>query len=398
MDTYQSDFAIEPKQVAKRTIWCGVVFALVVLLLTLNLLPPVDIHYDVRSEVLVSQTRYDQLVELAARDAEVWIDSETRPIVVTEVKLLDQAAGQDLAGASNQSSVLLVEVNTRWACSFSEDILRSWLDEGSRGKAVLADDGLSKRSSIARWNVRAAEHYAARHAYLSRQDKPGLAVSTPATSFTLTSQDKPTVPVSLASLQSASGGVRTGGSSSPSAQDDEPLKKLSAQVASARQELASVQSARQAGLDKALGLFEFAQPASLQPVSTQIPFWMAASVIVLGCSAAFTAGYFQLRLYAGSSNDPSTVAEQLSRMGVPVTGAVKIGADDTEQSDWMDFAKRQASKATRQAGRHLTRNSEWALWFWVYMIAIRFVLDSMWRSVLLESPLAALGRVIVGLP
>jgi hypothetical protein len=56
------------------------------------------------------------------------------------------------------------------------------------------------------------------------------------------------------------------------------------------------------------------------------------------------------------------------------------------------------SSVRRRLTQQLLALSELVVMFWCLAIAIRVVLDPLWRAMLWESPLAALGRLFFGLP
>ena len=57
----QADLAVESHLLMRRATWGGIVFALGILLTALNLVPPVDIHYRIISQAVVSNARLVQL-------------------------------------------------------------------------------------------------------------------------------------------------------------------------------------------------------------------------------------------------------------------------------------------------------------------------------------------------
>jgi hypothetical protein len=83
---------------------------------------------------------------------------------------------------------------------------------------------------------------------------------------------------------------------------------------------------------------------------------------------------------------------------VPIAARLELHCDDEQAVDWVESATRGATQAGRRTGRRLTQLSEIALGFWTVLLLTRFFLDSMWRDVLISSPLAALGRLMVGMP
>ncbi|GAB5405992.1 MAG: hypothetical protein Aurels2KO_42230 [Aureliella sp.] len=370
--------------------------------------------------MFVSQYRFEHLQKLAQRDAEAWLEGQTAPIQLMGIKVLDQSeagtAPKVQLGDSEPRSgeVLLVEVKTQWQTSVSQQQLLDWLDENSQPEIEQVDDSLATQRSVASWKLRAAEHYISRKNYLAPvADQDAVAdAGTSRDKFTLaagSAQPK----VGFASLsrqspaESVSSSTSEGGSSQPVAvvvggeaaeENTSVAAQLEQELLLAKSELDSIQSTWQERLAGRAGALEVAQPTDLNPTSSPIPLWMAASIIILGCCSAASAGWFQHRLQAGGIFDPARVASQMADDGVPVLTSVHLDDRYAASGDWSDRLRRNASVARRFLAARIVRLSEYALWFWVYMIAFRLVLDPMWRSVLLESPLAALGRVLVGMP
>lgn len=416
-----SDNNIESRRLMRTSTWCGIVCGLLIVLTALNFVPPVDVTYTARSEVFVSQVRFEQLEKLAHRDAENWFEDEAAPIRLMGIRVLDESiadrklALSDLNDSSGQ--LLLVELKTHWLKNFSDEQLVDWLDERTRPRIEQVDASLAKENSFAKWKVRVAEHYIARDDHVSLDS---LAASKNRTKFTLATGSTTKPKVGFATLTSTVGSAGslgyTVGGDSPEAEDASSVEsvatshdlngdvsesgrdKLQQQLLLAKADLGSVESRWQQRMAGTAGTLEIAQATRLDATSSPIPLWLAASVLILGGCAAASAGWIQHRLQAGSVYDPTRVARELSKSGVEVLGRVQLDVRYLTTNDVADRARLNASKLGRFIGARIQRIGEWALWFWVYMITFRLVLDPMWRSVLFESPLAALGRVLVGMP
>lgn len=407
---------IESRKLMRTSTWCGIVFGLLIVLTALNFVPPVDVTYIARSEVFVSQVRFEQLERLAHRDADYWFDDDTSAIRLMGIRVLDESiadkklTSSDLNDASGQ--LLLVELKTRWQRSFSDEQLVDWLDERTQPRIDQVDASLAYENSRAKWKVKLAEHYLARDEHVSLK---GLGAGN-RTKFTLAAGSTAKPKVGFATLTTEVDsqepeGYSVGGSfreteetpSFNSAVVSHDLnasgrEQLQQQLLLAKADLGAVQSQWQKRMAGTAGTLEIAQATHLDATSSPIPLWLAASVLILGCCAAASAGWVQHRLQAGRVYDPARVAGALSKSGLPVLGSVELDVRYLTSNDLADRARLNASKFARFIGARIQRISEWALWFWVYMIAFRLVLDPMWRSVLCESPLAALGRVLVGMP
>lgn len=375
----------------KRAAWCGVVFALVVLITTLNLMPPVGIRYQVRSEILLSESRFTALQETAERDLQDRVDGAQKYVCLTRVSLLDESESSSSSAFQTGERVLLVEVRTEWAGAFSEQHYQSWLAEATRAEVQLPEaESIAKEGRLARWELAATKHYLERESFVG---KPQQNVESSRTSFTLASTGANRTPAQLASQTTLASHADDGAFG---LELTEPLD-LSEQVRAAELRVEKVDQAWQELSAKQAGVLELAHRPELRAKSSTIPMWMAASVLILGLATGAAAGWFQHRLESGGAHDPDRVAAELALDGLPIAGEVPV-AGYSQAENWIDRAGHSVVSTGRMIARHLTRLSEWALWCWVYMIALRLVADPMWRGVLFESPLAALGRVLTGLP
>ncbi len=150
--------------------------------------------------------------------------------------------------------------------------------------------------------------------------------------------------------------------------------------------------------DQAAGVIEFSEASRVRPLSHPIPLWMAASVLLLGVFSAASASWVQQRLHAGGVYDPRQLVATLRQAGLPVVDMVELSSDWETPNGMLSRMRLRASQTARRIASNMTLACEWVLWFWVYTLAIRLVLDSMWRQVLFDNPLAALGRILWGLP
>lgn len=375
-----SELAVESRLLRKRATWCGIVFSLAVLLTVLNVLPPVDVRYDVRSEILVSPVRLQRLLD--AEQAAQYADSGS--VELTDVTVLD-ASTEVKTDNSTGSNLVLVEVRTSWSGPYTEEAHKKWLDDISVSDVVDHEtEEFAGTSRMARWQLETARHYLTREEFVSDASKRNP-TTTNRNTFTLASSV-------------ATDGVPAIVASRSTTVESESVAALKAQIASAKTRVVDSDAAWSQHVETTSGVLEFAHRSELSATSSTIPMWMAASVIILGLAAGGTAGWFQYKLQSGGAHDPTLVASKLALSGLPVVGEVRMKEQAADETDWLEFATRKASSYSRRVARQLTRVSEWALWIWVYMIAARLVLDSMWRDVLFESPLAALGRVITGMP
>lgn len=371
----------------RRATWCGVVFALAVLISALNFFSPFEVHYRVRSEVVISVSRIAQLKELVSQDRDVAEDKAGVHLV--GVKVLDDGSRMAPPAGETRHEIALVEIESQWEEQCSAEAHHAWLEEITQAKTRIFDGtDLASQHRLARWELEAAKHYAERHDFLAKRQAPS--VTNDGRSFELaTASSRVGVPSTLA-------GYRKGQEISEGA--DAERAQLQEQVQLASQRVLQTELAWREQIEQSSGLLEVTSPMEVATNTVAIPFWMATSILVLGLASGSVAGWFQHRLQSGGVFEPVGVAEQLQREGVPVIGQIELPADHVEQNPWMETTTRRAGMASRRAARNLTRVSEWALGFWVLVIVARLALDPLWRGLFIESPLAAFGRLLTGLP
>jgi hypothetical protein len=389
----RSQIAVESNVLMRRAAWCGAVFALAVILTFLNFMPPVDVQYHVRSKVVVSETRLAQLREIAVADRDAFKRGVTKPIQLMSVKVLDLAEQEhSIDFAPTQEKVVLIEVGTLWSSRCTSERHFTWLKNISTiDSSRLIKASTAQSARFARWELAAAKHYQSQFVYLSEKSPLPTDVAVDhaveevkdaqATghrkSFQLASYSEP------ATLDAAEGELLP----------EDFAAQLNEQLTLAQERVAQSEKAWQAELEQSSGTLQIASVPVVAPRSTSIPFWMAASIIVLGLAAGSTAGWFQYRGHSGGTYHARYVAEQLALDSLPIAGRLVLSKSEHQTT----IASNGPTNVVR-AGLGLTRLAEYALTFWVVIAVGRFFLDSVWRDVLVNSPLAALGRMLAGMP
>jgi hypothetical protein len=358
----------------------------------------VRVRYSVKSEIVVSEARLEQLRSAALLDQENFADGQAADIRLVSIKLLDSSQRETLASKNDRGDkIALVTIESLWTKRFTPDAHFTWLNSITRiEEGQVTKNRSSDAERFARWQLETAKHYMERHEFLANH----APVSTPqCRTFELARHTRSQPASGLPAVQFAS--QRTGLpetiSSSPLDSDDE-LLQLSKQVEEAEIELQQTELAWQEQIGQLSGMLQIASVPIVSPKSNAIPLWMAASVLILGLASGSTAGWLQHRLQSGGAFDSRYVGRQLAFDGIPIVATVTLPDNRAEVEDWMDIATRQASLASRRTARKLTQLSEWMLAFWVILIAGRLALDPLWRNVVIESPLAAFGRIIAGMP
>lgn len=394
--------SIDHSQMTRKATWCGIVFALAVLLTVLNCFPPFDIHYHVKTQVVISAKRLSQLEEKAQKDRSAVESGQYSRAQLMDVKILDRSTqpmadpgalllGSDEGYSETEQEIVLVELDSLWTAACSGDVHRKWIDAITRIDSPEIDDSqLASENRFAKWELTVAKHYANRHEFLAASGSTNPGPAKPESSgrtFELASNTSGT-PASLASF----------GSPVPETAQSEVREILDQQVAAASSLVEETELAWREHNEQSSGMVEISGTPVIDTRASTIPVWMAASVLILGLSSGSIASWSWHRLQSGGAYDPSMIATQLEREGVPMAGRIALAGEGASEDEWFSKAGRRATEASRSAARNLVRFSEYVLTFWVAMIAIRILLDPMWRSVFYESPLAAFGRALAGLP
>lgn len=430
---------MESNVLMRRAAWCGVVFALAIILTFLNFMPPVSVKYHVRSKMVVSESRLEKLRELALADRMAVKRDVDRDILLMSVKVLDLAEQEHSAGSEpTDEKVVLIEVGTLWGSRCTAERHYQWLNSISKiAPSKLSQASAAQAARLARWELEAAEHYQSQFAFLAAKEvlppeSPVVSASEQSTANTAEANTaeagKPRA-FQLASYTEASSSSPSSSTPSNSSQSSYSLPdstfvsainvpeqsashttaenvakkaaedarkyelQLNAQVNLAKERVQKTEMAWMEVIEQSSGTLQIASVPVIAPRSTSIPFWMAASILVLGLAAASTVGWCQHRGHSGGTFHARQVAEQLALHSVPTAGRLVLS-----KSEHQSTITSTGPLTVARVGHSLTRLGEWGLTFWVIIAVSRFFLDSIWRDVLINSPLAAFGRLLAGMP
>lgn len=386
----------------KQAFWCGCVFSLAVLIAVLNCLPPVNVYFRVRAQVVASPQRLDALKAKLRGDQVSSVESLEGGIQLCSLKLLDGPRHPVEADSSSGENVKLVEVQARSLHRTTTALFRKWLDSISRVRESLSVDGqVLQKYRFAQWQAEAAEHYLAHHLHTSEAHQ----------SFTDAAGAQEALSLNDKSPMRLVGFPRNQPDARPADSADSVPDSAAAvlELERVRDQLElDLQSAQDAALhatkerDKlaamAFGTLAISGSPEVCAEAGSIPAWMASSVLVFALACGSCAGWLRHRLQSGGAFDPEVVANQLAADGLAVIDRLNLGGVVSDPEDWFEATSRTAAMLSRRFARGMTSISEWALMIWCCGIAIRFILDPLWRNVLVESPLAGLGRLVIGLP
>jgi hypothetical protein len=301
--------------------------------------------------------------------------------------LLDDQPPKQAQHFDPKQKVVLIGLNSVWQSRCNQDQFHSWIDSlatSPEPQRAVSSSVTSHDLRVTRWEFEAAQHYQAHQEFLEK-----------------TSSSAPVVPV-----VNEKGVFQLTSTASPNASQQPKIdpdaaflkQQLAQSVQSLQSRLESLSQQSLAEQDQVAGQIELTDGPQIQPHSRPIPVWMALSVLVLGLASGSSAGWLQLRLQSGGVYDPQDVAAQLSRAGLPEVARVQLSSDQLDSSDWLARAGQRASTAGRTSGRNLVLLSESMLALWCAIIVGRICFDPLWRSLLIDSPLGAFGRLLAGMP
>lgn len=359
----RTDIAIQTRQLVHQAVWCGVVTGLAALLLMLNLMPPVEISYRVSGKLLTTAAQVQSLRDAMGSSNKL---PSSEPTLVA-VRILDRSKNE-LVSTSAPRAVLL-GVESVWSSRCNATQFQSWLETVAATPQIARESASPQSSEIrlTQWQLETAKHYIKHQDYVGTDNKPTNNV------FQLAS---------------------TSGATNGTAPQLDP--SLATQVQELEKRLADL--SRDSRTQTSDPRVELTDAPALRPHSRRIPGWMAMSVIVLGIAVGASSGWLQLRLHSGGVFEPTDVADQLSKAGIPHVASLEITLDKSEVTDWISVASQRATEASRKGGRNLVLLGEGLLAFWCFLILARVCLDPLWRGLMLDSPLAALGRLLTGMP
>lgn len=372
----------------KQAVWCGAVCALAVVLTTLNMYPPVNVQYKVFTRAVISPARLEQLKYVLERDRKIIASGRLRYAQLFKLKMLDEAKNDGL---------LLVELESLWTGRATPAHIEAWLATVTKTEPrKLADCAEARDERFARWQAETAKHYLKHHQYLCSADKVD---STKAQLASTTNPQSGGVPAKFAQL--ATGDVKTQQAMPVSGQldFDNPVvveKKLVETVKQAEANVKKSESQFVTALEKHSGAIEVVGVPQIRSKTSNIPTWMSASVLILAISTGSIASLLQYRIQSGGAYDPKFVGNQLAIDGLPILAEVKLAPLGHETSERTSSGLMHAVKNT--TGRHLAVLGENLMLIWCFAITCRILFDPLWRSVAMDSPLAAFGRLVTGMP
>ncbi len=373
----------------KKSVWCGAVCALAVVLTSLNLYPPVDVQYKVSTRVVVAEARLEQLKAVLARDRKAMAAGRLRYVQLYKLNLLDEVKNDGL---------MLVELESLWTGRATSTHIEAWLSKVTQPDSrqlVNSEEACADR--FARWQAETAKHYLKRHQYICSANKT--------TSSAQNESQLASGPIAggvRATFATMTTSGATGIAATPVSgqlEFDDPVRTEKTLTDSLKQaEAVAIKSQQMftTALDKHAGAIEIVGTPRVRSKTSNIPLWMSASVIILAMATGAIASLLQYRIQSGGAFDPEFTAAQLKLDGLPVVAKLELAPLGHEPSSRSAQGVLNAFK--NATGRHLGQVGEVMLLIWCVAITCRMLFDPLWRSVVMDSPLAAFGRLVTGMP
>ena len=403
-ETNPEALSADSSTLIKQSVWCGAVCALAVVLTSLNMYPPVNVQYKVNARVVVSQPRLEQLKAVLERDRQVIASGQLRYVQLYKVNLLDEVKNDGL---------LLVELESLWTGRASPTHIEAWLSTVTKTEPrKLVDSAEARAERYARWQAETAKHYLRRHQYICSAQQHSTVPTQLASSTTNADSSTDTgsasnnvgngkIPAKFATMSGGSADANdkvAAMTTSGQLEFDDPVvieKKLTDSVKQAEAVAVKSQLQFSKALERHAGAIELVGTPRVRSKTSHIPTWMSASVVILAMATGAIASLLQYRVQSGGAYDPEFVAKQLAMEGLPVVAELKlapIGPEPISRTSGFTSALKNT------LGRHLGNVGEGLLMIWCVAITCRILFDPLWRNVAIESPLAAFGRLVTGMP
>ncbi len=372
-----------------KSAWCGLVVAVAVVLCSLNAFPPVPVNYRITTQVVATPLRLEQIRKQLKSDEAVGTKAR-----LVSVQTLD--AHTVNSKRRNSEHLTLVEVNSVWPSRTTGTELMQWLDEVSKVDAAdLKQSDLTSAIRMAHWEVQAAEGYLTQF----RERKQLMAANDADKSIlnSVAKTDKPAgSPMRLASMSSKSADDSLASSATGDSDDAETEARLIKALEAAKQAEKLATSQAQSQIAQVAGQLSISGAPKVRALPGRVPNYMIYSVIVLAFCGGAIGGWIHHSSQSGGVFYPTDVARAMSVLGLPILGAVRLKGIEPKNTSHSLLSN--LTSGQRWIVQKLQLTAEVVVLFWCMTLVIRICLDPLWRTMLWDSPLAALGRLFLGLP
>jgi hypothetical protein len=144
-----------------KSLWCGIVFSLALLITVINVLPPVGVGYRISTQVLASPQRLALLNQhLAEHRAGITSDDDQETVLLSVAVLDDDSRAKSGRLKSDKEPLMLLEVVSHWRSRTDSGRVHRWLSDLTKtDERTLRHFDAARAQRFARWEVQAHEHY-----------------------------------------------------------------------------------------------------------------------------------------------------------------------------------------------------------------------------------------------
>jgi hypothetical protein len=287
--------------------------------------------------------------------------------------------------------LMLLEVVSHWRSRTDSGRVHRWLSDLTKtDERTLRHFDAARAQRFARWEVQAHEHYLKHYRHTRSHedaDNGGEATAGPLQLTSATDR----VPTKFASLSNPE--IVTSANATTQVDIEKQLLQELEQAA-LREKNAAADVENQAS--KVAGVLNLSGSPRVHAAPGRMPTSMIASLFVLALAGGAIGGWANHRAQSGGTFYARDVAMSMQLLGLPVLGRVHLPVAHVSALD--GILKKKLTDYRRRLVQQSLALSEFVVLFWCLAIGIRMVLDPLWRAMLWENPLAALGRLFVGLP
>ncbi|MFO1063915.1 MAG: hypothetical protein U0892_08640 [Pirellulales bacterium] len=398
----------------QNAVWCGLVCSLSAVFTALNLCP-MEVRYQIDAQVLAGPEPLESLKRIEEAKSAATVDASeevSAPQLVTMHVLDEKTLDRPYPGIADGEPLALLAVRSMWTSRTTTTRIREWLQDLSGSQATeTARKSSTPEDRFATWYAETAAHY------LNQVDRARERLVSSRDSATVPSagldadQTSPSsgIPAKFASLDPSNSGTNALVSTAKSEPRGEASEELR-EIDTIRQTLKLAIESSPAGPTRQKPVLaaslQMSQPKAVlavsgsprvHPIPAPLTSETFAGVLVLAMAVGAIGGWSCYRAESGGIHLPSEVSRDLELEGLPLVSVIALPLSNST-GDWIERTAAGAETLRRTAIRRLTAVCEFTLMFWCTALVVRAALDPLWRILLFDNPLAALSRMIIGMP
>lgn len=371
-----------------KSVWCGIVFSLALVITVINVLPPVSVGYRISTQVLASPQRL-QLLKHQLSAGQGQADSH-EALLLSVIVLDDDSHSSASRLGSDKEPLMLLEVISLWPSRTTTRQVHQWMNQLTKtDERSLRHIDAARAQRFARWEVQTRELYLKHYQRTQSQESEEGTVENAGQLQLTSAPDR--IPTKFASLSAPE--IVTGNTHRPQVDVESQLRHELEQAA-LREKNAAADVENQAS--KVAGVLNLTGSPRVHAAPGRMPASMILSMLILALAGGAIGGWANHRAQSGGTFFAKDVAANMQLLGLPVLGRLRLPTAHLHASE--GIIKKRLTDYRRRIVQQWLALSEFVVLFWCLAIVIRMVLDPLWRAMLLENPLAALGRLFVGLP